>query len=174
MVCFAATQLALQLQQERIQRHGSGGSLKVEFLLKTDSGYPRDAKVFFNSRWQTLGIPSNLPPIGQLHPSPPSPVPRDQARGKRWGFRWGFSPASTVHHTKSARVNTDFPKQHLSHPKNTCFPIFWGLGLLCSGSLQLGRGAGRGAVRQGAKSWPGASAAIFLYLCWYVSVTSLT
>ena len=30
--------------------------LRVEFLLKTDSGYPRDAGVFFHSRWQTLGV----------------------------------------------------------------------------------------------------------------------
>ena len=49
--------------------------LKIEFLLKTDGGYPRDAGIFFHSRWQTLGVPSALTPIGQLHQSPPSPVP---------------------------------------------------------------------------------------------------
>ena len=27
------------------------------------------------SPWQTLGVPSALTPIGQLHQSPPSPVP---------------------------------------------------------------------------------------------------
>jgi len=42
-------------------------SLRVEFLLKTDSGYPRDAGVFFHARWQTLGVPSALTAIGQLH-----------------------------------------------------------------------------------------------------------
>jgi len=51
--------------------------LRVEFLLKTDGGYPRDAGVFSHSRWQTLGVPSALTPIGQLHQSPPSPVPGD-------------------------------------------------------------------------------------------------
>jgi len=54
--------------------------LRVEFLLKTDSGYPRDAGIFFHSRWQTLGVPSALTLIGQLHQSPPSPVPRDLGR----------------------------------------------------------------------------------------------
>ena len=28
----------------------------MEFLLKTDGGYPKDAGVFFQSRWQTLGV----------------------------------------------------------------------------------------------------------------------
>jgi len=33
--------------------------LRVEFLLKTDSGYPRDAEVtlFTVAPWQTLSIP---------------------------------------------------------------------------------------------------------------------
>jgi len=31
-------------------------ALRVKFLLKTDGGYPRDAGVFFHSRWQTLGV----------------------------------------------------------------------------------------------------------------------
>jgi len=44
-------------------------SLRVEFLLKTDSGYPRDAEVTSF----TLSIPFALTPIGQLHQSPPSP-----------------------------------------------------------------------------------------------------
>ena len=37
---------------------------------------------FFSScsRWQTLGVPSALTPIGQLHQSPPSPVPGDLGR----------------------------------------------------------------------------------------------
>jgi len=46
--------------------------LRVEFLLKTDNGCPKDAKV-------TLITMAN----GQLHQSPPSPVPGDQACGKR-------------------------------------------------------------------------------------------
>ena len=31
--------------------------LRVEFSLKTDGGYPREAGVFFHSQWQTLGVP---------------------------------------------------------------------------------------------------------------------
>jgi len=57
-------------------------ALRVEFLLKTDSGYPRDAGVLFHPRWQTLGVPFALTPIGQLRQSPPSSVPGDWARGK--------------------------------------------------------------------------------------------
>jgi len=60
--------------------HTCSVALRVEFLLKTDGGYPRDAGVFFYSRWQTLGVPSALTPIGQLHQSPPSPVPGDLGR----------------------------------------------------------------------------------------------
>ena len=54
-------------------------SLKVEFLLKTDSGYPKDTGV--NKPWQPLGIPFAITPIGQLHQSPPSPIPGDLGRG---------------------------------------------------------------------------------------------
>ena len=50
---------------------------RVKFLLKTDSGYPKDAGVFFHSRWKTLGVPFALIPIGQLHQSSPSPIPGD-------------------------------------------------------------------------------------------------
>jgi len=39
--------------------------LRVEFLLKTDNGYPKDTGV--NKPWQPLGIPSATTPIGQLH-----------------------------------------------------------------------------------------------------------
>jgi len=31
--------------------------------------------------WQTLGIPFAITPLGQLHQSPPSPIPRDLGRG---------------------------------------------------------------------------------------------
>ena len=58
--------------------------MRVEFLLKTDSGYPKDTGVTY-STWQPLGIPSAIRPIGQLHQSPPSPIPGDRARGKRRG-----------------------------------------------------------------------------------------
>ena len=56
-------------------------SLRVEFLLKTDSGYPKDTGV--NKPWQPLGIPFaiTVTPIGQLHQSPPSPIPGDVGRG---------------------------------------------------------------------------------------------
>jgi len=52
-------------------------SLRVEFLLKTDSGYPKDTGVTLP--WQPLGLPSTITPIGQLHQSPPSPIPGDQS-----------------------------------------------------------------------------------------------
>jgi len=53
--------------------------LRVEFLLNTDSGYPKDTGV--HKTWQPLGIPSAIIPIGQLHQSPPSPIPGDLGRG---------------------------------------------------------------------------------------------
>ena len=53
--------------------------MRVEFLLKTDSGYPKDTGV--NKPWQPLGIPFAITPIGQLHQSPPSPIPGDLGRG---------------------------------------------------------------------------------------------
>jgi len=65
--------------------------LIVEFLLKTDSGYLRDAGVLFHSRWQALGVPFAPTPIGQLRQSPTSPVLGDRARGKRRGFSPGAS-----------------------------------------------------------------------------------
>ena len=34
-----------------------------------------------NKPWQPLRIPSAITPIGQLHQSPPSPIPWDQGRG---------------------------------------------------------------------------------------------
>ena len=47
--------------------------MKFGFLLKTDSGYPRDAEdTLFTLA--NLSIPFALTPIGQLHQSPPSPV----------------------------------------------------------------------------------------------------
>ena len=55
------------------------GILRVEFLLKTDSGYPKDTGV--NKPWQPLGIPFAITPMGQLHQSPPSPIPGDLGRG---------------------------------------------------------------------------------------------
>ena len=67
--------------------------------MKTDSGYPRDAGVFFHSRWQTLGFPFALTPIGQ-----PSPVPGDRTRGKRRGF----SPGAAARHRSRTRVSTCF------------------------------------------------------------------
>jgi len=35
------------------------------------------------SPWQTLKVPFAITSIGQLHQSPPSPVPGDRARGKQ-------------------------------------------------------------------------------------------
>jgi len=48
--------------------------LRVEVLLKTDSGYPRDEEVTYPS-WQTLGVPFALRPIVQVHQSPTSRGP---------------------------------------------------------------------------------------------------
>jgi len=45
--------------------------LRVEFLLKTDSGYPKDMRV--NKPWQPLRIPFAITLIGRstsLHPRP--------------------------------------------------------------------------------------------------------
>ena len=56
-------------------------TLRVEFLLKTDRGYPKDSDTGVNKPWQPLGIPSAITPIGQLHQSPPSPIPGDIGRG---------------------------------------------------------------------------------------------
>ena len=59
---------------------GSPGTLawrmRVEFLLRTDSGYPRDVEVTLLTL-ANMSIPSALTPIGQLHQSPPSPIPGD-------------------------------------------------------------------------------------------------
>jgi len=97
-VCLfeAATQLARQVHQEHTQvvcsnkvdrsrlalRHvelGFLNPLRVEFLLRTDSVYPKDTGV--NKPWQPLGIPLAITHIGQLHQSPPSPIPGDLGRG---------------------------------------------------------------------------------------------
>ena len=52
--------------------------LRVEFLLKTDSGYPKDTGVW--TPWQPLRIPFATTPVGQLYQSPPSPIPGDLGR----------------------------------------------------------------------------------------------
>ena len=62
---------------ERTECCGREG-LRVEFLLKTDTGYPKDTGL--NKPWQPLGILSAITPIGQLHQSPPSPIPGDLGR----------------------------------------------------------------------------------------------
>jgi len=61
---FLSVQFSSIYQFSSVQSH-----LRVEFLYKTDGGYPRDAGVFFHSPWQTLGVPSVLTPIGQLYQS---------------------------------------------------------------------------------------------------------
>ena len=47
------------------------------------------------SPWQTLGVPFALTPIGQLHQSPPSPVPGDLGRC-HWKLVDNFSHESDV------------------------------------------------------------------------------
>ena len=66
----------------------------LEFLLKNDSGYPKDAAK--TTSWQTLGIPIVITPLGQLHQSPLSPIPGDQARGRLY--------AAAARHSQSARA----------------------------------------------------------------------
>ena len=75
-------------------------TVRVEFLLKTDSGYPKDTGV--NKPWQPLGIPFATTPIGQLHQSPPSPIPGDRARGK-----WMVFFPSPARQRSRVRVPTD-------------------------------------------------------------------
>jgi len=82
-------------------------SLRVEFLLKTNSGYPKEKGEIYLP-WQPLGIPSAITPLRQLHQSPPSPIPGDRARGKRRGF----SPGAAAHHR--SRTRGVFPR---------CFPL---------------------------------------------------
>jgi hypothetical protein len=53
--------------------------LRVEFVVETDGGYPKDTGV--NKPWQPLKIPFTITPFGQLHQSPPWPIPGDQGRG---------------------------------------------------------------------------------------------
>jgi len=53
--------------------------MRVEFLLKTNSAYPRAMEV--NKPWQPLGIPLAITPIGQIHKLPPSLIPGDLGRG---------------------------------------------------------------------------------------------
>ena len=84
-------------------------SSRVSFSWKLTVGISR-MWALFHSRWQTLGIPSALIPIGQLYQSPPSPVPGDRARSKwrdfspraaaRHSAARGFSPAAAVRHPK--------------------------------------------------------------------------
>jgi len=42
-------------------------------------GYPKDTGV--TTAWQTLRTPFAITPLGQLHQSPPSPIPGDLGRG---------------------------------------------------------------------------------------------
>ena len=53
-------------------------TFESRILLKTDSAYPKDTGL--NIPWQPLGIPFAITPIGQLHQSPPSPIPGDLGR----------------------------------------------------------------------------------------------
>ena len=48
--------------------------------MKTDSGYLKDTGVTLFTL-ATLGIPFIITPIGQLHQSPPLPIPGDLGRG---------------------------------------------------------------------------------------------
>ena len=76
--------------------------------MKTDGGYPKDAGVFFHPRWQTLGVPSALTPIGQLHQSPPSPVPGDPGTGE--GGDWWKMSQSPASRNSNIERRMDRPK----------------------------------------------------------------
>jgi len=100
-----------QVDKSQTCAKGLTSPLRVDFLLKTDSGYRRDAEVTLFTR-QTLRVSFALTPIGQLQQSPPSPVPGDRARGKRKGF----SPGAAARHRSPTRVPTDL--------KSTFFSVF--------------------------------------------------
>jgi len=53
--------------------------LRVECLLKTDSGYPKEKGVTLFTM-ETLGIPSAMTPLSQLYRDqfPPSPIPGEE------------------------------------------------------------------------------------------------
>jgi len=73
--------------REKLGVAGCGRALncvafREEFLLKTDSGYPKDAGIaLVGWQWQAPGILSDFTPIGQLQQSPRLPVPGDLGRG---------------------------------------------------------------------------------------------
>jgi len=52
----------------------------MELYWKLIVGIPRTRGLLY-SPWQPLGIPSAMTPIGQLHQTPPSPIPGDLGRG---------------------------------------------------------------------------------------------
>jgi len=88
--------------------------LRVEFFIeKLIVGIPGMRKLLY-SPWQTLGVPFALTPIGQLHQSPPSPVPGDRARGKRTGF----SPGAAARQRRRTRVSTNLQSTFF-----LCFPV---------------------------------------------------
>ena len=89
--------------------HGCWGfhfTLRAEFLWKTDSGYPKDKGV--NKPWQPLGIPSAITPIGQLHQSPPSPIPGDLGRGPS-------------HQSTCSNIDL-FPSHYIGHDRASFHP----------------------------------------------------
>ena len=72
------------------------------------------------SPWQPLGIPSAITPIGQLHQSPPSPIPGDRVRGKRRGF----SPrAAARHRSPNHQKNPSSDKNSSSDGKRSQSPV---------------------------------------------------
>jgi len=56
-------------------------------------GIPCMRAFFLIHNWETMGVPSALPPIGQLHQSPPSPVP---------GFFCSLLPIITQHYQSAS------------------------------------------------------------------------
>ena len=87
------------------------------FYWKLIVGIPRTRGLLY-SPWQPLGIPSYVTPIGQLHQSPPLPIPGDQARGKR-------SPRAAARHRSRTRAPTD-----LQSIFSSVFPILSEIGRL--------------------------------------------
>jgi len=91
--------------------------LSLQFLLKIDSGYPKDAGITYFMLanpvpWDPLRYNTVTPPVplGHLHQSPPLPIPQDRARGKRRGN----IPGAAARHSQSARDHTDLSTKNLS------------------------------------------------------------
>ena len=72
-------------------------------------GIPRTRRLLY-SPWRTLRIPSARTPLGQPYRSPPSPIPGNRARGKRFG-----APAHNRGRTRVPRILTSLLSSGFFH-----------------------------------------------------------